>query len=539
MASRSGNRRRVAFALASMIAAGSGSAALAAEEDAAAQFAILEFLVLGNQQLPARDIEQAVYPHLGPERGMQDIEAARVALQNLYQARGFGTVLVDIPEQRVEGGVVRLRVTEGRLDRVRITGARYFANDRIRAAVPALAPGVVPNLPDVQRELAVLNSQTPDRIVRPVLKAGAAPGFVDVELKVQDSLPLHGAVEVNDRYTADTTRLRANASLSYSNLFQRYDVLQLQYQTAPEAPSDMQVLVGSYTTTVLGSPTTKLTAYAVKSDTDVAALGTLSVLGKGKIFGARLTQVLPTDGDYPHSLTAGVDYKDFLEDIRIDSETGLVTPISYVNWSLTYTGRRPLGKNSSLSFNAGGNFGLRGVGNSSREFADKRARGKPNYLALSGDLDYTRRLPQGLELGISLAAQYAPMALVSSEQFALGGRDSIRGYYEASVLGDYGVGASVELRSDAPARWLNFAPAVLQAYAFVDGGVVAIHDALPEAGRSAAQVRSTGLGSIGLGVRLSGFHGAGANLDWARVLSHPAAVRQRADGLHFSIDYSF
>ncbi|OYU73614.1 MAG: hypothetical protein CFE45_36845, partial [Burkholderiales bacterium PBB5] len=69
-------------------------------------FDVLEFEVEGNSVLPVAVVEAAVLPHLGPQRGMAAVEAARAALDQAYQKAGYLSVVVDIPEQRVDGGLV-------------------------------------------------------------------------------------------------------------------------------------------------------------------------------------------------------------------------------------------------------------------------------------------------------------------------------------------------------------------------------------------------------------------------------------------------
>ena len=55
--------------------------ACAADEAAAqASFDVLEYRVLGNTVLPQKDVEAAVYPHLGPGKRMDDVQQARAAL---------------------------------------------------------------------------------------------------------------------------------------------------------------------------------------------------------------------------------------------------------------------------------------------------------------------------------------------------------------------------------------------------------------------------------------------------------------------------
>ena len=69
-----------------------------------------------------------LYPLLGPDKSLPDVESARAALETLYHDRGYGTVFVDIPPQKVDQGIVRLRVTEGRVERETINGHTTFLN---------------------------------------------------------------------------------------------------------------------------------------------------------------------------------------------------------------------------------------------------------------------------------------------------------------------------------------------------------------------------------------------------------------------------
>lgn len=495
-------------------------------------FDVSEYRVLGNTALPAVGVERAVYAFLGERKTLDDVEQARQALERAYHDAGFGTVFVDIPEQSTEGGIVRLRVTEGRLDRVRITGARYFSNGEIRSALPALTPGQVPNLPHVQAELAALNRATSDRSVTPLLKAGRIPGAVDLELKVNDELPLHGSVEVNDRYTADTTHTRVNGSLSYNNLFQRQHILSFQYQTAPQEREEVEAFVGSYIFKIPAWRNTTFALYAVDSTTDVAALGTLSVIGNGNIYGARAIRSLPDGAGYFHSLALGVDYKDFLENIHLDSEQVLATPIRYMNWSIMYSGTLR-GNISTTISELGANLGVRGLVNDASQFADKRFHGAANYFYLRGALQQAVRIPWNFQLYGRLTGQITDDPLVSNEQLAVGGADTVRGFPESGQLGDYGVHGSFELRNAWLSKPLKLSPDFSYLFAFYDAGLGVIVDPLP------AQDPRFNLSSYGVGARIGAWYGFDLALDWAHVLHGAGDIRRGDDRVHFSVKYIF
>ena len=119
------------------------------------------------------------------------MDAARAALEDAYQDAGLLTVFVDVPEQRIDSGLVRLLVTEGRVERVRVTGARYFSQGYIRANTPALVEGGVPDFNPLQAQLGELN-RGPDRQVQPLLRTGHAPGTMELALKVLDLAAVGG-----------------------------------------------------------------------------------------------------------------------------------------------------------------------------------------------------------------------------------------------------------------------------------------------------------------------------------------------------------
>lgn len=497
-------------------------------------FDITELRVLGNSVLSATDIERALYEYVGREGTIKDVERAREKLEKTYRDRGYGTVFVDVPEQDVNDGIVRLRVTEGRLDRVRISGGRYFANGQIRQSTPALHPGQVLSLPALQEQLAKVNRQSRDRVVTPVLRAGRTPGTVDVELKVKDELPAHANVEINDRYTADTSKTRASVNLSYDNLFQRFHSLSLQYQTAPEEPKEARVWAATYVAP-LGRQGDVLAVYAVDTDSEVATIGTLAVLGKGRIYGARYIKPLPEMPGYFHNITFGGDFKDFKENVLLEDDLGLQTPIQYVNWSAAYTGNVRT-DHTLTSFNIGTNFGIRGLGNDEEEFENKRFKARPNYFYIRANASHERPLLRSTSLSLRAAGQYAVDPVISNEQFSIGGADSVRGYMESEELGDLGISGSLELRSPQITQWWPQQLQQLYLYAFYDAGVVGILDPLPVDGVKTSRLY---LYSSGVGLRLAGFGGLEAGIDWAYPLHSTDHVGRGDTRLHFHVRYGF
>jgi len=507
-----------------------GPSVRCAPTDTPTYFDVWEYRVEGNTVLDQTQVERAVYPFLGPHKRFQDVEKAQRALAEAYRKEGFGTVMVNIPEQTVKGGVIHLEVVEGRIERVRITGARFHSPEQIRKELPSVVEGEVPNISKVQRELQQVRKQSADREVTPVMRAGRTPGTVELELQVKDHLPLHGSVEINGRNSVNTSRTRVVTSLRYDNLWQRFHSASLQYQISPEDPDNVQVWAGTYVMPVMNSDM-RLAFYGVgiDSSSSIATAGALSVIGTGQIFGLRLIAPLPATGNYYHSLTLGFDHKSFEQDLKLVGSDADKTPITYHPFTVRYEGILRT-KSASTNWGLGLNFSIRGLGNDQQEFEDKRFKARSDYLYLTASMEHGRKLPLGMELRTRMKGQWANSALISNEQFAAGGANSVRGYFESQALSDHGVFGSLEMYSP---QWLTRWSFVeqLQALIFFDGAQMWVRDALP--GTESA----FHLAGAGVGLRLQLWKHVFGSFDWAYALFDSNPVEAGDSRAHFRVSF--
>jgi hemolysin activation/secretion protein len=516
------------FACAAAHAGAPGAAAPPAAAKDENYFNIHEFRVLGNTALPSVEVERAVYPFLGDRKKLADVEAARTALEKAYHDRGYATVFVDIPEQEINEEIVRLRATEGRIHEMRISGARYFSERRILASLPAAVPGGVPQIRDLQDQIAKVNSQTPDRAVVPVLKAGPVPGTVDIALKVDDHLPVHGSVEINNQSSLNTESLRALYALSYANLFGDFDNVALQYQNTPQDPGQVGVVAANYTTRSFLGGIRYAFSY-IDSLSKVVAVSTLGVLGKGQIYGARILFPAIDGAQGNQQFTLGADYKHFQQAINLTTGDSSATPITYMNLSLAYAGDWRSDA-AELQLSGAVNWGSRGLVNSDAAFADKRYKGRPNYMYWRSDGSFTTKLPGGLGLTARLAAQYALEPLINNEEYSISGAGAVRGYLEAESLSDLGLNGTLQLSSPA-AKW--HAVALGDGFIFYDAGRAAFIDSLP--GEPAHQV----LRSFGAGLELLPGSMVTGTLTWAHVLDDATHTRRGDSKFLFFVRGSF
>lgn len=511
-----------------VVLAGMGVNGLGAAHAQEAAFDVFEYRVEGATLLPVTVVEKAVYPHLGERKTLADVERAREELEKAYHGAGYLTVLVSIPQQKVDGGVVKLAVTEAAVDRLRVVESRYFSLGAIKAGAPELAEGKVPNFSQMQEELAALN-RSGDRRITPVLRPGRTPGTVEVDLKVEDKLPLHGSVEVNNRYSQDTTPTHLSASLRYDNLWDKQHSLGLTMQTVPENPNESRVLSLNYTWPLASG--NYLAFYGVKSDSDVAALGTLNVVGKGVILGARYIRPLRGDSGFFHTATAGVDYKDFTQAVNLIGSGGFNTPITYMPFTLGWDGTW-LGEGRSTKLGMAFNFHLRGLVGEEQQFADKRFKGRSGYAYLRGNASHSDTFASGWGVNARTTWQLSPQPLISNEQFTIGGVDTVRGYLESAASGDTGIAVSLEASTPNFAKRLSDSLEEARMVAFADAGTVNVLSPIT------ADDHFT-LAGAGLGLRIKGWRGISAAVDWAVALNELGNTKQGDSRVYFKLGYEW
>jgi hemolysin activation/secretion protein len=204
--------------------------------NAGPRFAVQKYLVNGNTVLTPGVMGNAltnIDGAFGTNVSFDGIRTAVRELQGAYRERGFVTVSVGVPQQKLTNGTVKLQVTEGRLASIEVKGNRYFNSENVMRALPSLHTNLILNGLIFQDELNQANANQ-DRQIYPVIAPGLEPGTSDLTLKVKDQLPLHGKVDFNNESSPGTPPLRVNSSVVYNNLWQRDNSFGIQYNFSPQ-----------------------------------------------------------------------------------------------------------------------------------------------------------------------------------------------------------------------------------------------------------------------------------------------------------------
>mgnify|MGYP001593548977 CR=1 FL=1 len=428
-------------------------------------FAIKEFIVEGSTLLPQDKINEIVGKYKGSGKLMADLDRARAELEKAYQALGFPTVLVTIPEQTIDKGTVRMQVTEGRLIEIRVSGNQYYPRYQILEKLPSLRPGNLIEEKVLVKELDAVNVN-PDLKVTPVLKAGSEPGTVDLELKVKDRLPLHAKLTGDNKGPFTTPANRVTAEVAYSNVWGADHILSLQTTQTPEEWGAVQAYGFSYVAPIAG-PQNVVAVYASKvvsksvlaGSTLAVSPGNISVAGNATIAGFRYIVPILEGGTTSHSITMGADYKRLEKtEATFPGELGtavVLSPIQYTPVSLSYAAVRP-DSTGIFDFSAtakgywpvipgGKKEDFAGDPNDPFEKPGNRAGSTGKFFVLQSSMNRNQPLPYGFHLALHADGQWASEPLVPAEQYFAGGADSVRGYIANESIGDHAVRGRAEL----------------------------------------------------------------------------------------------
>ncbi|MFC5498352.1 ShlB/FhaC/HecB family hemolysin secretion/activation protein [Caenimonas terrae] len=464
-------------------------------------FAIKGFQVTGDNPLSEAETASVLAPYLRPDATIETLQKATAALEAALRDRGFGLHRVALPPQEV-GDKVTLNIVKFTISRVTMEPLKIYDEANIRRSIPELKEGKTPNFKVLAVQTAIAN-ESPNKQIQVGIKESDEPDKIDATVSVKESRPWTFAASLSNTGSASSGRDRLTLSGGHTNLFNRDHTFIGAYTTSIERTSDVKQLGLSYKVPLYAAGGVVGVNYT-QSDV-VGNFGAFSSTGAGHTFGVNYTHYLPPDGGRRSYVTVAYDDKLFRATMINDQTIGVdrrSRPLTLGYASRTETDTAVWGYNVDLAFNLTG-----GAGN---DLASYQAE-DPNiqttrWKALRGGANYSASIWNNWVWSARGQYQYSADALISGEQFGLGGLGSVRGTsIERPLSGDKGLSATLELTTP------ELAPG-LRALGFVDAGWLGNNNPAPP------KPSTDHLASAGLGLR----YGVGAYavaLDYAYILS--------------------
>jgi len=389
------------------------------------------FNIIGTNPISSTKSYAIVNQYLGADRGIDDVEKAAAALENELRDLGESFYRVSLPPQELSDGVVDLQITRYRVGSTTVTGNKHYSADNILRSLPQLVAGNSPSSKAMARSLTIANQNSGKR-TRLTLETGDKENEIDATLSVVDQNPLSFTAWLNNTGTQASGDYRVGASLSHRNLFGRDHSASLTFISSPEDFDEVQQLALSYKVPVYtwgGS----FNFFAVQSDIDSGTVeDVFEVAGSGDVYGLGYTQVLSKIKDYRHQLSAQLNDKLFDNDISFLG-TQIATDVRSRPFVLAYQASWNNGEGWEIRGAATWSTNLSGGGdNTEQAYQLSRTGAERDWDKLSLDLSLQYSFGNWLW---TTAVNYSETGdrLITGEQFALGGMNSIRGMDEREL----------------------------------------------------------------------------------------------------------
>jgi len=479
----------------------------------------------------------ATLPH-GPTP-LAALQRLAEQVQRRYAQAGFGGVVAYLPPQGVVGGVVRIVVVEGKLSTIAVRGVEGPAGDAARAALPDLEHGRTPQLRRLDRELQIAN-ENPSRHLQLLLYPGDSRGDISAEISVQQRDPVRVVLSAENTGNEGTGRWRVGATLQHADLSGVGDVATLQLQTSPTRASKVVVASALYRRP-LPEALMMVEGYAAYSNIDAGAsataVGDVMISGRGQLAGLRATRFLPLATDLDQRVAVALDRRAYLNRCSVANLPpaacgGVAGDVTVMPVTLEYALRAPGATGWAASIGWMRNFGWGGHGADAASFAALRPGATPRFGAWRIATSAQTMLADAWPLRARLNLQWTDDALVSGEQFGIGGVSSVRGYREREVTGDRGAAATVELAT--PGLLTDPAAGTLRAFAFLDEGLVSNRLGAP----CRLSLTRCELAGAGLGLEFDR-GGLSMRLAAARALRDGVQTARGDVRLHAAAQYAF
>lgn len=464
-------------------------------------FRVEHIRVEGNTVLPESELKAVVSPYENRTVTLDELGRLVSAINKRYYEKGYFTSQAYIPPQDVEQKSIVIKVMEGRVGRVSVSGNRFLKAGVVRRDVDYRENDIL-NVQDLQDRLRRISSEPTVYKLRGVLTPGRETGQTDIELQVRERYPWQISPTFDNQGRPFIGTYRWGTEVNNYNLTGHGDHFRANWSGA----AGTQVVSSSYFIPVNKHGTQLGATFSLsRVNVDLGAGSQPEIIGKAYDYAAMIVQ--PVGHTRHLTVDGSLNFRRIVTYFDGDRDSAGQTNIAALRFGMTYDKSDRFGR----SFLRAQTSIAPGWMGANRKFW------KNDFIA-------TRiiTLPHRHLLILRGQAQLTPDALPSAELMQIGGAYSVRGYTEGLLAGDRGYSFSIEHRWPIPglgilSPWLADR---LQGATFFDFGRVWLDrsNSLFVDGRSNRPNRTLLAGAgVGLRARLTQYMQGFVDLGWGLV----------------------
>jgi hemolysin activation/secretion protein len=471
-------------------------------------FVLRRVTISGAVAIPQERLVTAYQPYIGKKVSQADLAAIATSVSDVYRAAGFHLSRAIVPPQDIQGGELRIRVIEGSITDLTLTGdeAGQFGVRAMLGPVLAEQPS---RLSTLERQLLLINGRPGVRIEDTAIEeSGSASGHFRLILSVK-TWHVFTSVGVDNLGSSSVGPWQSYGTAAFNSYLAPGDSFVVNLSTTPGDVRQLAFGRLSYETPV-GTDGARIGASGYYSEVwpgDYRRLYSDNI--KTESFEIRGSIVPLQSQKSSLTLTAAAGFtnaneQDVFGAIYADR---IRTAILNADYRL----QDNFGGINYLTVNVRQGLDIFGASHRGDDFISRYG-ASPTFSALNFWFTRYQTLSDAWSLKLAAAGQGASGPLFASQQFYLGGLAFGRGYGSAEISGDNGLAGSAELRFDQKTNLPYLSG--YQLYGFVDSGVAWNDGYRPSDGIA--------LISAGAGVRFFMMDGLQADVGVAVPLSYRA-----------------
>lgn len=506
----------------------------AAIDPNARKFLVKQIVVTGSTWLSAAELATLTRPAEGREVTLAELQLIADSITQRYLDAGYLTSRAYVPEQTVgSDGIAKMTVLEGYLAEIRIEGTQRLSQNYLRSRIE-LGAGRPLNAVQLENQLRLLKANPLLETIEASLRAGDGPGESVLTVRVKEAKAFSGSVGTDNYSPPSIGSERGTLALQYRNLTGIGDELSFNYNHTWQDGAD--VLDFGYRVPVNAMDGTLQLRFSPNWNEIIQdQFRELGIKGESQLYELTYRQPLVRSPREEFALSLGFSHQrgqTFLFDdvgfpfgIGPDEDGRSIT--SVLRFGQDYLRRDLRGAWLLRSqFNLG--TGLLDATSNGGDDPDGQ------FLSWNGTVQRIQRLNQTHLLILQADVQLAFDELLPSQQFVMGGGQSVRGFRQNVRSADNGFRLSIEdritlLRDSAGAPTLTLAP-------FIDAGYVWNH---PDNPNPIPDQRF--LMGVGTGLLWEPFTNFLVRLDYGIPLVDldDRGFNAQDSGFYFSVNYRF
>ncbi|MEM6252506.1 MAG: ShlB/FhaC/HecB family hemolysin secretion/activation protein [Cyanobacteria bacterium P01_D01_bin.156] len=393
------------------------------------------FEVSGSTVFDTSDFDAVLSPLVGQASGIDELRQAADAITQLYLNQGYITSRAVLPNQPVTDGIIRLQVIEGSLEEIVIEDAdRLDSYVRSRIELGADTPL---NQFDLEDQLRLLRADPLIDNIEASLRAGTGLGQSILVVRIAEAEPFEAHLTLDTDSPVSVGVVRTGANVTYRNPFGIGDQIRAAAYRATTGGSHLYEL--SYSAPVNAMNGT-VSARFLPSEFDIISprdLANLDIEGDAQVYELTYRQPLVRNPREEFALSLGFRHRD--GDTRLLGQDFTSNSASVIQFGQDYIHR-----------DVQGAWALRSQFSLGVDWLDATNESSPRadsqFVSWLGQAQRAQILNQDHLLVVQGDIQLANDTLLGSEQFVIGGRQSVRGYGQNARFGDNGIRLSVEDR---------------------------------------------------------------------------------------------